>query len=191
MGPILKADRILGAVVILVALWYIQSAFQIQTSFLSDPVGSKTFPILLGVTVIICGLIFILRPDRMEADERVFGMQVVQVLAAAGVFIVANWFFGRDIDAVGWAILLVATAVMLRYWPIGAATLTMVAYALALKPLGFLIPTAIAAAVLSWQIMPRPLQAALTGIALSIGLFVIFKYLLGLGLQPLPKTWLG
>ena len=51
-----KSDRIFGVVVVLAALAYIAGAFQIQTSFMSDPVGSKTFPILLGVVSIICGL---------------------------------------------------------------------------------------------------------------------------------------
>ena len=191
MGPFLKTDRIFGAVVILAALWYIQGAFQIKSSFLSDPVGSKTFPILLGITAIICGLIFIFRPDEFDGSEREFGQQIVQVLGAGAVFIVAEIFFGRDLDIIAWPIMLIGAAVMLRFWPIGAATLTMICFAMSLKPLGFLIPTAVAAAVLSWQIMPRPLQAVLTGLGLSIGLFLIFKYALGLGLQPFPKAWLG
>jgi len=72
---------------------------------------------------------------------------------------------------------------------IGAAIVVMVAYAYALRPLGFLIPTAIAAAILSYQLSPRPAAAALTGLGLSGGLFVIFKYLLGLGLVPLPQMF--
>jgi putative tricarboxylic transport membrane protein len=63
----------------------------------------------------------------------------------------------------------------------------LVGYAYALKPLGFLIPTIIAASVVSYQISPRPLNAVLTGLGLAIGLFFIFKYALGLGLVALPK----
>ena len=43
----------------LVALAYIASATQIQTSFLTDPVGPKTFPILVGVVAAI-GLSFVI-----------------------------------------------------------------------------------------------------------------------------------
>ncbi|MCR9149787.1 MAG: tripartite tricarboxylate transporter TctB family protein [Rhodobacteraceae bacterium] len=59
----IKSDRILGLVTILVALAYIASAFQIQASFLTDPVGSKTFPILIGAVAALCGLVIFARPD--------------------------------------------------------------------------------------------------------------------------------
>ncbi len=146
----MKSDRLFGVVVILCALAFAAGAFQIQTSFMSDPLGSKTFPLLLASVATICGLVMIVRPD--EEPE----------------------------------------------WPnlptlanVGVAALVMVAYAYALKPMGFLIPTAICAAILSFQISPRPVPAFLTGLGLSIGLFIIFKYALGLGLQPFPKEWLG
>ena len=81
-------------------------------------------------------------------------------------------------------------------WPLmpvlanlAVAALVMVAYAYALKPLGFLIPTALAATVLSYQLSPRPLPALLTGVGLSVGLFVLFRYILGLSLMPVPKGW--
>lgn len=146
----MSTDRVFGVVVILGALAYIAGALQIQTSFMSDPVGSKTFPILLGVVAILCGLVMILRPDGEP----------------------------------GWPDL--ATFVH-----IGIAIAVMLAYAYTLKPLGFLLPTAVCAAVLSYQISPRAWPAALTGIAISVGLFVIFKFILGLGLQPLPKGFAG
>lgn len=71
-----------------------------------------------------------------------------------------------------------------------AAAVVMVGYALTLKPLGFLIPTAVTAGILSYMLRPRPLPALLTGVGLSLGLFVLFRYALGLGLQPVPKGWL-
>ena len=69
------------------------------------------------------------------------------------------------------------------------SVIVMVAYAYSLKPLGFLIPTAFAAGILSYQINPRAVFAVLAGLGLSIGLFLIFKYALGLGLVPFPKGW--
>ena len=142
------SDRLFGLVAVLVALAYIASATQVQTSFLSDPVGPKAFPMLVGAVAALCGLYMMVRPDNDP-----------------------DWPAGRTLLA-----LLVCIIVL-------------VSYAYALKPLGFLIPTAITAAILSYQISPKALQAILTGIALSIGLFVLFKYALGLGLFPFPKTW--
>ena len=81
-------------------------------------------------------------------------------------------------DSMTWLKLFIAFAVL-------------VAYAYTLKPLGFLIPTAIAAGVLSYQIRSRALPALLTGLGLSGGLFLIFKFALGLSLFPVPRSWMG
>ncbi|MXQ09224.1 tripartite tricarboxylate transporter TctB family protein [Alphaproteobacteria bacterium GH1-50] len=142
----LRTDRIFGVVVILAALAYIASAFQIRTSFLSDPMGSKSFPILLGVIAILCGAIMVLKPD----DEVEW--------PSAGAFL-----------------------------KIAFATVTMIGYAYSLKPLGFLLPTAVAAGILSYLIAGRALFAVLAGLGLSAGLFLVFKYALGLGLVAFPK----
>ena len=74
---------------------------------------------------------------------------------------------------------------------IALACIVLVAYALALRPFGFLLPTALAAGLLSYQIEQRKLQAILTGVGLSAGLFIIFKFALGLGLYAVPKGWLS
>lgn len=146
----MASDRIFGAVVTLVALAYIASATQIQTSFLADPVGPRMFPIMIGVVAALSGVMVALRPDP---DPTWPGLKTLGVLAVAVVVLVG--------------------------------------YAYALKPLGFLLPTAIAAAILSYQINPRPARAVLAGLGLSIGLFVIFKFALGLGLVPFPKALMG
>jgi len=142
------SDRLFGLTIIIVALGYIFSATLIQVSFLSDPVGSKSFPYLIGGIAILCGLVVIARPD----DEPEWPSLAT---------------FGR---------LLLAIFVL-------------VGYAYALRPLAFVIPTALAAGLLSYQIRPRALPAAITGIGLSIGLFFIFKYTLGLGLFAFPRGW--
>ena len=141
----IRSDRILGLVTIIVALAYIAGATQIQASFLSDPVGSKTFPILIGGVAALCGLVIFAKPDPDP-----------------------DWP-----EMTGWLRLALASAVM-------------VGYAYALKPLGFVPTTAIAAAALAYMIAPRPLAAVLTGAGLSAGLFAIFKFVLGLGLKPWP-----
>lgn len=61
------------------------------------------------------------------------------------------------------------------------AVLVLAVYAVMLTPLGFILPTTIAAGVLSYQISPRVRAACLSGIGLSLGLFVLFKFGLGLG----------
>lgn len=146
----MASDRIFGLVVVMVALGYILSATQIPTTFLSDPVGSKTFPFLVGGIMVICGIYVMIKPDPDP-----------------------DWPALRTFGA------LAITIVVL------------VAYAYALKPVGFLIPTALAAGILSYQISPRPMPAVLTGVGLSGGLFVLFKFALGLGLFAFPKGWLG
>ncbi|MEL7090524.1 MAG: tripartite tricarboxylate transporter TctB family protein [Pseudomonadota bacterium] len=147
----LRSDRVFGLVVILAALAYIASALQLQTSFLSDPMGSKSFPIGLGVVAILCGLVMILRPDE-ETD-----------------------------------------------WPgpvalikIAISVVVMVVYAYSLKPFGFLIPTTLAAGLLSYLITPRIVFNVIAGVGLAVGLYLLFRYGLGLEtLQAIPKSWRG
>ena len=146
----MASDRIFGAVVTLVALAYVSSATQIQSSFMADPVGPKTFPILIGCVAALCGIIVALKPDPDP-----------------------DW------------------PVLATFGSLGLAVVVLVGYAYALKPLGFLIPTAITASILSYQIEPRAGRAVLAGIGLSVGLFLIFKFALGLGLVPFPKSLTG
>ena len=141
-----KSDRIFGLVVLVVALAYIASATQIESSFLSDPVGPRTFPIGIGLVAAVSAVFMIVRPDE---DPNWPPLRIFGVLAIAA--------------------------------------LVLIVYALMLKPLGFLLPTAISPAILSYQLSDRPGPAALAGIGLSIGLFLIFKYALGLGLVAFPK----
>ena len=144
----MASDRIFGLVAALVALAYIGAATDIQTSFLSDPVGPKVFPIIIGVVGALSAMFMVFRPDPEP-----------------------QWPVART-----WLALAFAVAVL-------------VVYAYTLKPLGFLLPTALVAAVLSYQIAPRARFAALTGVSLSIGLFLIFRFALGLGLVAFPR-WL-
>ncbi len=146
----MASDRIFGAVVTLVALAYAASAIQIQTSFLADPVGPRTFPMLIGGIAALCGLLVALKPDEDPEWPAV---------ATLGALLVS--------------------------------VIVLVAYAYTLKPLGFVIPTAITAAILSYQIKPQPKAAVLAGVGLSLGLFFIFKFALGLGLVALPAVFHG
>jgi putative tricarboxylic transport membrane protein len=146
----MASDRIFGLVATVVALAYIVSATQAQSSFLTDPVGPKGFPVLIGIVWAISGMFMVLRPDKEP-----------------------QWPARRTFVALAISVII------------------LIGYAFALKPLGFLLPTAVAAGILSYQISPNPKHAALAGIGLSIVLFVIFKFALGLGLVAIPKGLLG
>ncbi len=68
-------------------------------------------------------------------------------------------------------------------------TLILIIYAYGLKPFGFITPTALASAAISYQIKPELLKSVIIGVSLSIILFLIFKFGLGLGLYAFPKSF--
>jgi len=146
----MNSDRIFGLVVVFGALAMFAGALQIQTSFLSDPLGPKAFPMMISVVGVLAGVGILLKPDAEPAWPP----------AAA---------FGH----------------------MGIALVVLVGYAYALAPLGFLIPTMIASAAISYQIGPNARNAVLTGAGLALVLFALFKYGLGLGLVALPKALMG
>lgn len=143
-------DRIFGLFMLVLALGYILSATNIQTSFMSDPVGPRLFPYLVAGVVILCSLAMVLKPDP---DAEWPGLVMLAELAFA--------------------------------------TAILVSYAMMIRPLGFILPTVIVAGLLSYMISPRPVPALLSGLGLGIGLFVLFKVILGLGLQGLPRALMG
>ncbi|MDF1609799.1 tripartite tricarboxylate transporter TctB family protein [Hoeflea sp. YIM 152468] len=58
------SDRILGGMGLLLAAFFIWQATLIKESFISDPVGPKTFPIIIGLLVGISSLVILLKPDE-------------------------------------------------------------------------------------------------------------------------------
>ena len=146
----MSSDRIFGLVVVMGALAFFAGALQIQTSFLSDPVGPRVFPMLIAASALLCGLVLIAKPDAEPEWP---------ALAA-------------------WGNMAIALVVL-------------VSYALMIGPMGFLASTALAAAGVSYLIEKNARTAALTGLGLSLVLFVIFKYGLGLGLFAFPRAWMG
>lgn len=146
----MRGDRIFGLVMIFAALGYLLSAAGIETSFLSDPIGPRVFPYIIGGVILVSAVAMLLQPDP-DADWPRSAMLAKLALTLAVLFL----------------------------------------YAMSVRPLGFIVPTMIAAGLLSYQISPRPLPAALTGVGLGVGLFVVFKYALGLGLVALPRALMG
>jgi putative tricarboxylic transport membrane protein len=146
----MRGDRIFGLVMIVVALGYLLGATAIRTSFMSDPVGPRVFPYLVGCVTLLCAVMMVLRPDPE-----------------------VEWPIGRTL------------------LNLGVALVVLIAYAFMIKPLGFILPTIIVSGILSYQIDPQPKRAALTGLGLGVGLFVLFKFVLGLGLKGLPPALMG
>ena len=138
-------DRLFGGIGIALAAFFIWQATTIQESFIQDPVGPKTFPIIIGIILGLSSLAILLRPDPKP-----------------------------DWPAVG------------RLAEIGAAVVVLLAYAYALPQVGFLIATAFTAAYLSWRLGTAPLYAVAAGIAISIGIYVVFHLILGLSLAKGP-----
>ncbi|SEQ58340.1 putative tricarboxylic transport membrane protein [Loktanella sp. DSM 29012] len=142
-------------------------------------------------------------------SDRIFGLVVILAALAyiASALQVQASFLSDPVGpkafpiAVGIVAILCAVTMIARpdaepEWPavrstlaIGIAIVVLVIYAYALKPLGFLIPTAVVAAILSYQISPSPKVSVLSGIGLSIGLFVLFRFVLGLSLFGFPRGW--
>jgi putative tricarboxylic transport membrane protein len=139
------SDRILGGLMVLLALFYIWAASLTEISFISDPVGPKTFPMIIGAMVGISGLTVLLRPDP-EPQWPALG-SLLEILAAVILLFI---------------------------------------YAAVLSEVGFVICTAVAAAFLSWRLGSGPIEAILAGIAMSIGIYVVFHLVLGLSLARGP-----
>ncbi len=139
------SDRIFGGVGLLFALLFIWAAFHIELSFISDPVGPRTFPIIVAIVMALACLVIILKPDVEPKWPRV--VRLLEIAAAAGV---------------------------------------MVAYALALPIVGFLIATAVASAFLTWRLGTTPLWSVVSGLLTSVGIYTVFHLILGLSLARGP-----
>ena len=135
------------------------------------------------------------------ASDRIFGLiSLITAVAyiAAGTQIQTNFFSGEFLPKlfpllIGGVAAICSLTIMFRPdpepdWPasrtwisMAIAVLVLAVYAVLLTPLGFILPTIFAAGILSYQISNRPLASALAGLGLSLGLFVLFKFALGLG----------
>jgi putative tricarboxylic transport membrane protein len=140
-----RSDRVLGAVCLALGAAFVWGATGIETGFIVDPLGPKTFPIIIGCLLMIGSGYVLLRPDP-EPDWPVRG---------------------RALEIVG-------------------AVVVLIGYALALEPVGFVVATAVAAALLSWRLGSPPLWAAVSGVGISVGIYVVFHLVLGLSLAKGP-----
>ncbi|MDE3079727.1 MAG: tripartite tricarboxylate transporter TctB family protein [Paracoccaceae bacterium] len=138
-------DRALGSVGLGLAAAYVWQASRIQESFISDPIGPKGFPFIIGGLLALTSLAVLLRPDPPPHWPR--PARLLELVAAVAV---------------------------------------MVAYALFLPDAGFVIATAIASAYFSWRLGASAMQAALAGVAIAGGIYLVFHLALGLNLAKGP-----
>ena len=73
-----------------------------------------------------------------------------------------------------------------RMAEIGFAVLVSFLYAWVLPELGFLISTTLASAYLTWRLGTRPLMSVVVGVATAVGIYVVFRLILGLSLAEGP-----
>ena len=139
------SDRVFGGIGLAIAAFIVWGAFQIQLSFISDPVGPRTFPIIIGCLLGLASLAILLRPDPEPEWPQ-----------------------------------------LSRFLEIGAAVVVMVAYAMLLPELGFVIATTIASAFLTWRLGTSALWSAITGILIALGIYAVFHLILGLSLARGP-----
>jgi putative tricarboxylic transport membrane protein len=138
-------DRVLGGIGLALAGFFIWQATLIELSFISDPVGPRTFPIIICIGLGLASLAMIVKPDAAP-----------------------HWPGAA------------------RLFEIAMATAVMVAYALLLPELGFLMTTAIAAAYLTWRLGTAPVWSIVAGVLTAVGIWVVFRLILGLSLARGP-----
>lgn len=79
------SDRALGGAGLVLSALYIWQATRIQESFISDPVGPKGFPFIIGAVLAIASLFVILRPD--PAARWPGSAKLLEILLAVGVMV--------------------------------------------------------------------------------------------------------
>jgi putative tricarboxylic transport membrane protein len=139
---------------------------------------------ITGSFVAVLALAFFASASQLEAPffADPLGPSAFPMLIAAVAFVCGGVMVLRPDAEPDWPAL--STLIRLLI-----AVLVLVLYAYGLKPLGFVLPTALAAGAISYQIRPGLRASALTGVCVSVVLFIIFKYGLGLSLFALPR-WL-
>jgi putative tricarboxylic transport membrane protein len=141
----IRSDRILGAVGLILGVAFIWGATLIEVGFIVDPLGPQTFPTIIGSVLVLGSGYVLVRPDPQPA-----------------------W------PALGGAL------------EIAGAVAVLVGYTYALEAVGFVISTAVAAALISWRLGSKPVWGAVTGLGISLGIYVVFHLILGLSLARGP-----
>ena len=113
-------DRLFGGICLALAGFYIWQATQIQVSFITDPVGPKTFPIIIGLLLGISSLVILIKPD--PAPHWPALGRLVEIGVAVAVLIA----YAYALPQIGFIIATALAAAFLG-WRLGATPLQSVA----------------------------------------------------------------
>jgi putative tricarboxylic transport membrane protein len=110
------SDRILGVICLALAVFFIWGATQIELSFMSDPVGPRVFPIMIGVMVGIAGLVILLKPDSDPEWPQL--PKLLEIFAAA----IVMFAYAQLLPVLGF---IIATAIASAFlsWRLGSSPL--------------------------------------------------------------------
>lgn len=136
---------------------------------------------ILGGVGLLLSLFFMWQATLIEESpfSDVVGPTVFPVIICAVMALSSLYFIARPDAAPVWP----AGA---RLFEIVMAVAVMAAYAELLPVLGFIVATALASAYLTWRLGTAPLWSLLVGVATSLGIYVVFRLILGLSLAQGP-----
>ncbi|QFT82000.1 Tripartite tricarboxylate transporter TctB family protein [Roseovarius sp. THAF27] len=135
------SDRLFGVFGLALGAFYIWAASIIPDSFMTDVVGPRAFPYIVGAVILICSFVFVIKPDSEPDWPSLHGF--AEIVFAGAVMLLYGW---------------------------------------ALPELGFLISTIFATAYLTWRLGTHPLWSLVVGVLTSVGIYIVFKLILGLSL---------
>ena len=106
-------DRVFGAIGLVLSLFYIWQATLIEFSFISDPVGPRTFPIIICALMALASIAIILVPDTDPHWPPLNG------LVEIGTAVVVLFVYATLLPTLGF---IIATALAAYYitWRLGS-----------------------------------------------------------------------
>lgn len=142
------SDRIFGGIGLALAAFFIWQATQIQLSFISDPVGPRVFPMIIGGVLGIASLVVLIFPGT--APSWPAAKRLLEIFGAVAVMVA----YAQLLSVIGFVIATACAAAFLTWrlgtqplWSLAAGTLTslgiytvfhlILGLSLARGPLGF------------------------------------------------------
>jgi len=107
------SDRIFGAVGLALAAFYIWAASIIPDSFMTDIVGPRAFPYIVGSIIAITSIIFVLRPDPEPA------WPVMRDFAEIGFAAAAMFLYAWTMPEIGFVVSTIFATAYLT-WRLGS-----------------------------------------------------------------------
>ena len=132
------------------------------------------FGLLLALTFVWRATLIEQSPFSDIVGPRVFPLIICTVMALCSLYFIVKPDTDPAWPAVG------------RLFEILMAVVVMVLYAELLPVLGFLVATALASAYLTWRLGTKPLPSVIVGVLIAVGIYIVFKLILGLSLAEGP-----